>query len=129
MGIRETWNTIEAALVKRGFPLTDIDQVPQGRRCTIRVTEIPGDQERRGSVGSGMVRISWRLEIALTYDTGSDKRVERRVAEDAEDVIAAIYGLTSLVNHQFIGASIDRRSREGELVNTMRFSFQDQATL
>jgi hypothetical protein len=129
MGIRETWNLLEAVLVKRGFPLADADDAPQGRRCTIRVIEVPGDQQLRGSIGSGTIRLVFALEVALSYEVGNDKRVERRVAEDAEDVIAAIYDEVNLTNHHFVGASIQRDAARGVIMNVMRFDFQSQASL
>lgn len=130
MGIRSTWICIEAVLNKRGFELADVDQVPQGRRCTMRIVEIPGDQIQRGAIGGGKIRLVWGLEIALIYEIGNDKRLERKVAEDAEDVIAAIYGDETITNaHRYVGASIERNVAQGVVVNTMRFDVQDQAAL
>ncbi len=130
MGIRETWNTIETVLVENGFSLADVDQVPQGRRCTMRIVEIPGDQIIRGAIGSGQIRLVWGIEIALVYDVSSDKRLERTIGEDAERVIAAIYGDPHMTkNHHFVSASVERNIAQGVVVNTMRFDVQDQATL
>ena len=126
MSIRSTWNLIEAALTKRGFQLSGAEDVPQGRKVVIRVQQIDGDQELRGSVGSGKVRVSWKLDVILSYDMENDIRQDRAVAEDAEDVIAALYSIT-LRNHQFVQAVI---TREGTvLTNTLRFAFQDDAEL
>jgi len=130
VGIRSTWDCIETILNKRGFPLADVDQVPQGRRCTMRIVEIPGDQIQRGAIGGGNIRLVWGIEVALIYDIGTDKRLERKVAEDAEDIIAAIYGDSLITHaHRYIGASIERNIAQGVVVNTMRFDVQDQAAL
>jgi hypothetical protein len=130
VGIRSTWNTIETVLNEHGFPLIDVDEVPQGRRCTMRITEIPGDQQLRGSVGSGVIRLVWGIEIALIYDLVNDKRLERTIGEDAERVIAAIYGDPHMTpNHHFVGASVERNITQGVVVNTMRFNIAEQATL
>jgi len=127
MGIRETWNSIEAVLVKQGFPLVDADDVPRERKATIRIVEVPGDQQLRGTIGSGRVRLVFAIEIVLTYSVGSDKRVERKVAEDAEDVIAAIYKDVNLANHHFVGATVARDATKGIVQNTIRFDWQSQA--
>jgi hypothetical protein len=124
VGIRETWNSLEAVLAKHGFPLGDADEVQQGRKALIRIAEIPGDQQLRGTIGSGRVRLVYGIEIVLTYAIGTDKRVERKVAEDAEDVISAIYLDVNLTNHHFIGAGVTRR--DGMVTNVLRFDFQGQ---
>jgi len=129
MSIAATWAKIEAALKKRGLEMADFDEVPQPRRCTIRITSIPSDQERRGAIGSNVIRISWAIEVAITYDTTTDKRVEKQIAEDAESVVAAIYADANLTNHHFVGATIERNKASNTVTNTMRFDFQDQATL
>lgn len=129
MGIREIWNSIETVLAERGFPLADADDVAQGKRCTIRVVEIPGEQQLRGTIGSGVVRLVFVVQIALVYEIGVDKRLERKIAEDAESVIAGIYGDVNLSNHHFTGATIDRDIAKGVVMNTMRFDFQSQATV
>lgn len=129
MSIRTTWNSIEAVLVELGFPLADADETPQGRRCTIRVVEIPGDQARRGAIGSGTVRLVWGIEIAIAYEVANNKRVERKIAEDAEDIISAVYADVSLRNHNYIGASIERDKVQGVVTNTMRWNFQDETAL
>jgi hypothetical protein len=129
VNIRDIWNAMEAVIVKHGFTLIDTDDVPQSKRCTIRIVEIPGDQQLRGSIGSGMIRLVFAIEVALTYVTTTDKRIERKLAEDAEDIIAAIYGSVNLSNHHFIGATVARDPTKGIVTNTMRFDFQSQATL
>lgn len=96
----------------------------------MRIVEIPGDQQLRGSIGSGQIRLVWGIEIALIYDVVNDKRLERKIAEDAEDVISAIYGEPTMSkNHRFVGARIDRNATPGVVANTMRFDVQDQAAL
>ncbi len=127
MGIRTVWNEVEKILIGLGFELADVDDIPQPRRCTMRIVEVPTQQRVRGAIGSGVVRVTWFVDIVLTYDVGTDKRVERKVAEDAEDVITAIYSSTSLSNHYFDGATIDRNADRKQVVNTMRFVFQEQA--
>lgn len=126
MGIVATWNAIEAAMVKRGFKLADYDDVPQGGRFTMRIMEVPGNQEVRGTIASGVVRLSWNLEVVLYYELENNKRVERKIAEDAESVIAALYGV-NLTNHHFLRAEIAR----GEMMarSIFHFDFQDQVTL
>ena len=127
MGIRETWNSIEAVLVERGFPMIDADDVPQNRRSMIRVVEIQGENTLRGAFASGRVRLSFVVEIVLFYDTTNDARIERRVAEDSEGVIAAIYADVNLTNHHFLGAVLERTP--GVVRNVMRFAFQGEAAL
>ncbi|MDD5547154.1 MAG: hypothetical protein PHO67_08390 [Candidatus Omnitrophica bacterium] len=130
MGIKSTWNTIETILNKKGFPLMEVDTVPQGKRCTMRIVEVPGDQMLRGAIGSGQIRLVWGIEIALMYDVGTDKRLERTIGEDAEKVIAAIYGDADMgTKHHFVGAAIERDTVRGMVTNTMRFDVQDQAAL
>lgn len=130
MGIRSTWNCIETVLNENGFPLADVDQVQQGRRCTMKIVTIPGDQQLRGSVGNGLIRLVWGIEIALVYDIGNDKRLERTIGEDAERVIASIYGDPVLTRNQhFVGATVERNTTQGVVTNTMRFDVQDQAVL
>jgi len=127
MGIREVWNALEAVMVERGFPLADSDEIPQSRRCAIRVSEIPSEQPIRGAVGGGRIRVSFVIEVALFYDITPDKRLDRKVAEDAEDVIAAIYHGVNLSNHQFLGATVDRNAAQGMVTTTIRFAFQTEA--
>ena len=126
MGIREIWNALEAVVTARGFPIVDADDVPQGRRASIRVTEIPSEQPTRGAIGSGRVRLVFNVQVVLMYDTGSDRRVERKIAEDAEDVIHAIYSDVNLSNHHFVGAVIERDATRGLVTDTIRFDFQSQ---
>jgi len=127
MGIREIWNDLEAVLVKCGFPVVDADDVVQGRRAVIRVTSIQTQQPTRGSIAAARVRLAFGMEVAITYETSNDLRVERKAAEDAEDVIYAIYTDVNLTNHHFTGASIDRDPARGVVTNTIRFDFQSEA--
>ena len=124
MGIREIWNALEATVTARGFPIADADDVPQGRRASIRVTEIPSQQDIRGAIGSGRVRLVFNVQIVLMYDMGSDRRLERKIAEDAEDVIHAIYTDVNLSNHHFVGAVIERDPTRTLVTDTIRFDFQ-----
>lgn len=127
MGIRETWNDLEAVLVKRGFPVVDADDVAQGRRCVIRVTNIQTQQPIRGTFAAQKVRLAFGIEVVLIYETANDRRVERKAAEDAEDVIHAIYTDVNLTNHHFTGAVIERDATRGLVTNTIRFDFQAEA--
>jgi hypothetical protein len=127
MGIRAIWNALEAVLVEQGFPLLDTDEVPQGKRSTLRVTEIPSEQPIRGTVGSGKIRLTFAIQVVLFYEVGTDRRLERKIAEDAESTILAIYNDVNLANHRFVGSSIDRDAARGLVMNTIRFDFQSQA--
>lgn len=127
MGIREIWNTLEATMTRLGFPLTDTDDVSQPRRCTIRITEVPSEMPTRGTFASGVVRLVFSVQVVLIYEASGDKRVERKVAEDAEDAIHAIYTDVNLSNHHFLGAAIERDPARGLVTNTIRFDFQSQA--
>jgi hypothetical protein len=129
VSIRDIWNAVEAVVVKQGFVLADVDDVSQGKRYTIRVLEIPGDQQLRGSIGSGMVRLVFAIEVSLVYVAANDKRIERKVAEDAETIIAAIYGNVNLSNHHYTGSVVERNAATGVVTNRLRFDFQSQATL
>ncbi|MDD5391079.1 MAG: hypothetical protein PHD37_17210 [Gallionellaceae bacterium] len=127
MGIKEIWNTLEATLVKRGFAVVDVEDVQQGKRCVIRVSEVIGDHPARGTMASGVVRLTFALQVVLVYEWGGDARIERAVAEDAEDVVHAIYTDVNLSNHRFIGATIERDPARGVVTDTIRFDFQSQA--
>lgn len=127
MGIRDIWNTLEATLVKRGFAVVDSEDVQQGKRCVIRVSEVIGDHPARGTMASGVVRVTFAVNVVLVYEWGGDARVERTVAEDAEDVVHAIYTDVNLSNHKFIGATIERDPQRGVVTDTIRFDFQSQA--
>lgn len=107
--------------------MIDADDVPQNRRSMIRVVEIQGENTLRGAFASGRVRLSFVVEIVLFYDTTNDARIERRVAEDSEGVIAAIYADVNLTNHHFLGAVLERTP--GVVRNVMRFAFQGEAAL
>jgi hypothetical protein len=63
----------------------------------------------------------------LFYEVGTDRRLERKIAEDAESTILAIYNDVNLANHRFVGSSIDRDAARGLVMNTIRFDFQSQA--
>jgi hypothetical protein len=129
VGIRDIYNAIESTLGKLGFPLADTDEIPQGKKATIRVVDIPGDQILRGTIGGGSVRLNFGIEISVVYSIGTDKRIERKVAEDAEDIIAAIYRDVNTFNHQFVGATVVRDVAKQQVMNTMRFDFQSQVAL
>jgi len=127
MNVRDVWNGLEAVLVECGFPIMDADDVPQGRRSMIRMVEIPGENTLRGAFAAARVRLSFVVEVVLLYDTTNDTRVERKVAEDAERVIAAIYADVNLTNHHFLGAVLERTP--GVIRNVIRFAFQGEAAL
>lgn len=126
MSIATTWDNIEAALKAKGFQLAGPGDVVQGNRCQVRISRIDDNNSTRGAIQSGVIRLSWELEIVLTYEIKNDMRQEREIGRDAELVIAGIYA-SGLTNHHFSGASIDRTS--GVLKNTIRFEFQDEARL
>ena len=127
MSVRTIWNEVEKVLGDYGWVISDVDDVQQERRCTIRIAEVPTQQRLRGAIGSGVVRITWNMEVVLYYNIGTNKRIERKVAEDAEDILAAIYASKVLVNHYFDGATIERDASRLQVMNTMKFVFQDQA--
>jgi hypothetical protein len=127
MNVREIWNALDAVLVSKGFPVADVDDVPQGRRCSIQITGVPSEQPLRGAISSGRVRLIWEFQIVLMYDTGSDRRIEKKIAEDAETVIHAIYTSVNLSNHHFISAVIERDPNRGLVTDTIRFDFQAEA--
>jgi hypothetical protein len=128
MGIKEIWNEIEAVVVKRGFTVVDSMDVQQGRRCVIRVIEIPSDQPTRGTLAASVVRLTFSISISLCYDWGGDARIERVMAEDAEDMILAICTDVKLANQKFVGATIERDPTKSIVVDNLRFDFQSQTS-
>ncbi len=126
MGIREIWNELEAVVVKRGFTVVDSMDVQQARRCIIRIVEIPSDQPTRGTLAASIVRLTFGIQIDLCYDWSGDVRIERTMAEDAEDMILAIYTDVNLANQRFVGATIERDPTKSIIVNAIRFDFQSQ---
>jgi hypothetical protein len=126
MGIKVIWNAVEAVLVQHGFVLADAQDQAHPKRAVIRVAEITGDQTVRGAISSGVVRVTFGVQVELTYEWGGDARVERDVAEDAEGLIRAIYIDVNLSNHRFVGATIERDLARNVVTDTIRFEFQSQ---
>ena len=119
------WDAIETAMTGLGYVLAADESGLSNRKYTITVDTLPSENEVRGAMFSGKVRVGQEYAIRVQYqESKRDPRRSRDIAVDQETIIPAIAGITAngWTGHYFVGASMEEA--EGGSISVVLFHLE-----